>query len=142
MAAGPGRGTVSCSSSCSDSLPPPDCVFDVLPLPKETCRWSTIDAPDRDRPSARNFHSTVVWGDSIYVFGGDDSQGFCGDLHAFDTVSKTWSEVVTVPTADDTGTAAANDADLVEQGEELPAAACVAPRPRRSHTAVEHVDSM
>ena len=90
----------------------------------------------------------VVWGDSIYVFGGDDSQGFCGDLHSFDTVNKTWSTVLpsVLPSPDpDPDPAAAVLATTgvgQDQWAEEAGAPVVLPRPRRSHTAVEHLDSM
>ena len=49
--------------------------------------WSEVEA-NGDVPSPRSFHSSVVIGESIYVFGGCPAEGRQSDLHRFDSKNK------------------------------------------------------
>jgi len=51
----------------------------------ETQRWTLIHQEGGDPPpSPRYGHSAVVFGDSMYIFGGYDKDGFaCNDLHEY-----------------------------------------------------------
>ncbi|PRP87919.1 hypothetical protein PROFUN_02656 [Planoprotostelium fungivorum] len=45
-------------------------------------------------PSKRYGHSAVVYGDAMYICGGYDQHGLsCGDIHRFDFITHTWSEI-------------------------------------------------
>jgi hypothetical protein len=48
-----------------------------------------------DKPSARSFYGMVVYGDSIYLFGGEESDGTeLNDLWRYDIIGNVWEEIV------------------------------------------------
>ena len=50
----------------------------------QNCTWNIIPV-QRDTPSPRQLHSAVVRGDSLYIFGGFNSQGkSMDDLYEYD----------------------------------------------------------
>jgi len=59
----------------------------------QTKTWTKI-FPSTPPPSARSFHRMVAVGDVLYVFGGcSEEGGRLNDLHAFDVVKKTWTQM-------------------------------------------------
>jgi len=52
--------------------------------------WTKIEAPNS--PSARYYHSGVVYNNKLYIFGGAKTNKiYNNDLHTFDFETKTWS---------------------------------------------------
>ena len=60
---------------------------DLWTFDTEARTWSEVKATG-DAPSARSFHSSVVVGECIYVFGGCPAEGRQSDMHRFDTRTK------------------------------------------------------
>lgn len=75
----------------------------------ESRGWYSVDTAGSQPPPPRYSHTAVVWGDKMWIFGGERSAYAFNDLWAFDFVSSRWSHVV-------------------PKGEELPA-------PRYDHSA-------
>ena len=46
-------------------------------------------------PTPRYCHSTVVYGENMYIFGGWDHRTFYNDLHVYNRISNSWSEIKT-----------------------------------------------
>lgn len=55
--------------------------------------WALVEPIEGAPPEPRSFHKMVSVGSDLYVFGGCGSSGRLADLHKFDTVSKTWSNM-------------------------------------------------
>lgn len=54
-------------------------------------RWELIEAPGG--PSPRSAHVAVCWAGCLYVHGGLDEDGVCGDLWRLDFASCSWGEL-------------------------------------------------
>ncbi|KAK4704660.1 hypothetical protein P7C70_g1551, partial [Phenoliferia sp. Uapishka_3] len=68
--------------------------FDLQKLKAGSPKWTFIDYnPGAVVPPKRTGHTTVTFGDSIYVFGGTDGQYHYNDTWAYDTNTQTWSEL-------------------------------------------------
>src|SRR5688572_12294714 len=58
-----------------------------------THRWQKFSAPSNsDFPSSRNFHSSCVYKNSMYLFGGK-SNGYHSDMYKFNLQTKKWKLV-------------------------------------------------
>ncbi|KAL8290164.1 hypothetical protein RQP46_003103 [Phenoliferia psychrophenolica] len=68
--------------------------FDLQKLKAGSPKWTFVDySPGAIVPPRRTGHTTVTFGDSIYVFGGTDGQYHYNDTWAYDTNTQTWSEL-------------------------------------------------
>ena len=62
---------------------------DLWAFDTDSKTWSEVDAKDKESaPSPRSFHTSVVVGECIYIFGGCPKEGRQADLHRFDTRTK------------------------------------------------------
>ena len=60
----------------------------------ETMVWSKPDTLG-PRPCPRRAHSSFIWRDTFYVFGGGDDSKALNDLHALNLDAMTWMSVDT-----------------------------------------------
>ena len=60
---------------------------DLWTFDTDSKTWSEVEVKG-DVPSPRSFHSSVVVGECIYVFGGCPAEGRQSDLHLFDSKNK------------------------------------------------------
>lgn len=57
-------------------------------------RWERIYIQNgADQPSPRIGHSAIIYQDSMYIFGGKDTEDRFDDMWRFDLQSNTWSQV-------------------------------------------------
>ena len=73
---------------------------DLWAFDTDSKTWSEVEAKDKESgaPSPRSFHTSVVVGECIYVFGGCPKEGRQADLHRFDTrgaIQWTFKDAVT-----------------------------------------------
>ena len=67
---------------------------DLWAFDTDSKTWSEVDAKDKESaPSPRSFHTSVVVGECIYIFGGCPKEGRQADLHRFDTRTKRNSQL-------------------------------------------------
>ena len=68
---------------------------DLWAFDTDSKTWSEVEAKDKESeaPSPRSFHTSVVVGECIYVFGGCPKEGRQADLHRFDTTTKRKSQI-------------------------------------------------
>ena len=139
-------------------------VNDLYRYDLELRRWTCIPAAGSHVPSPRHSHAAVVYGDSMYVFGGYDGSYRC-DFHQFDFRAQEWSLVRgngKAPKARYRGTCVVRDNELVLHGghdgnkhlqdthifsfashtwSEVPTLGSM-PKPRDSHVSVVHRNCM
>jgi len=58
----------------------------------DTRAWRAIN-PSGTLPVKRTSHSSVVYGNKMYVFGGFSGEEYLNDLHEFDIETETWTEI-------------------------------------------------
>ena len=73
---------------------------DLWAFDTDSKTWSEVEAKDKESesPSPRSFHTSVVVGECIYVFGGCPKEGRQADLHRFDTRTKRNPQINSFPT--------------------------------------------
>jgi hypothetical protein len=65
-------------------------------LDLDTLTWSGALTTSGTKPTARDFHSAVIYGDYLYIFGGDDvAAGYLQDTHRLDLGTLAWSGALT-----------------------------------------------
>ena len=63
-------------------------VFDI-----EKTKWTQLKEIKGNSPIARDAHAMVSNKDVLYLFGGHDGIRHLNDLHQFDTLTSTWTEI-------------------------------------------------
>ena len=67
-----------------------DAMVDLV----ESRGWYSVDIAGSTPPPPRYSHTAVVWGDKMWMFGGERSSYAFNDLWAFDFVTSTWGHIV------------------------------------------------
>ncbi|RKP33878.1 hypothetical protein BJ085DRAFT_39687 [Dimargaris cristalligena] len=66
-------------------------LFDLRTVKHDGARWQFLSPVNNLYPPKRAFHSSCIYDNKLYIFGGCDSERFFNDLWVFDLVEKTWS---------------------------------------------------
>ncbi|CAD8206642.1 unnamed protein product [Paramecium octaurelia] len=70
-----------------------DYLNDLHSFNAKTNIWKFIQTPEKDKPPPRANHSSTVWENKLFIFGGWDGKKRLNDLYCYDTSSNKWSEL-------------------------------------------------
>jgi len=89
------NGSIYMFGGCVESTDTLIYTQELWCLNVETKEWKLIEMNDeKKKPSARNFHSCVKYGDCMLIFGGK-SNGFMNDLWQFNFTNMEWTLIET-----------------------------------------------
>ena len=66
---------------------------DTIYFDFEKYKWFDVEIKDEFKPEARYFHTSIVFEDSMYIYGGFDGISFFSNIHKLNLKTNKWKEI-------------------------------------------------